>query len=216
MSAPDSPHSSCIPESFTEPFASAAAPSTTLNRVGPAFVAIYVLAIFGMWTAALTPTTITLALRVSQLTSSDASVTYSIVAAVGALISLPAQPFFGRLADITRSRFGRRRPWLVASAVGVLVGTGVMAASNSIPGLLIGWIITSVTGTIALTVLSSMIADSIPLHRAGFVAGLAGAAQGVGLMAGALIVRLTSDMTALVHTGNSRRGSGIDLRGDTA
>ncbi|MGF6888673.1 MFS family permease [Nocardia sp. GAS34] len=196
MTAPDSPIPAVATGNDAELRGNTSPGVITLNRVGSAFIWLYILAIFGVWTAVLTPTMITLALRVSQVDPSDASVAYSAIAATGALIALPAGPFFGRLADITMTRFGRRRPWLVVAAIGILVGNGIVAFAGGVPGLIAGWIIVSVAGTIGLTVLWSMIADSIPPERAGFVAGLAGAAQGVGLIAGTFIVRITPGMTA--------------------
>ncbi|PSR66889.1 hypothetical protein C8258_18650 [Nocardia sp. MDA0666] len=196
MTAPDSPIPAAATGNDSEVTSDDFSSAVTLNHGSSAFIWSYIFAIFGVWTAVLTPTMITLALRVAQADPADASVTYSAIAAIGALVSLPARPFFGRLADITMSRFGRRRPWLVLAATSILVGNGIVAVSDSIPGLVIGWIIVSVAGTIGLTVLWSMIADSIPPDRAGFVAGLAGAAQGVGLIAGTFIVRITPGMTA--------------------
>ncbi|MEU1208362.1 MFS transporter [Nocardia sp. NPDC005825] len=196
MTVPDSPTPAVETDSDSGEFDDAAPVAVTLNRTGTAFIWAYILAIFGVWTAVLTPTMITLALRVAQAVPENASVAYSAIAAIGALVSLPAGPFFGRLADITMSRFGRRRPWLVVAATSIIVGNLIVAMSGSMAGLIAGWIIVSVSGTIGLTVLWSMLADSIPPERAGFVAGLAGAAQGVGLIAGTFIVRITPGMTA--------------------
>lgn len=196
MTTPDSPIPAVATGNNSEPSSGDSPTAITLNRAGPVFIWSYIFAIFGVWTAVLTPTMITLALRVAQAVPTDTSVTYSAIAAIGALVSLPAGPFFGRLADITMSRFGRRRPWLVVAAAAILAGNGIVAVSDSIAGLVVGWIVVSVAGTIGLTVLWSMITDSIPPERAGFVAGLAGAAQGVGLIAGTFIVRIASGMTA--------------------
>ncbi|MBF6275604.1 hypothetical protein A5780_06015 [Nocardia sp. 852002-20019_SCH5090214] len=196
MTAQDSPTPATDTETGSTVSTDASPAAITLNHAGNAFIWTYVLAIFGVWTAVLTPTMITLALRVAQAVPAHTSVAYSAIAATGALISLPAGPFFGRLADITMSRFGRRRPWLVVAATTILAGNAIVAVSGSIAGLIVGWIIVSVSGTIGLTVLWSMLADSIPPERAGFVAGLAGAAQGVGLIAGTFIVRITPGMTA--------------------
>ncbi|WP_084508880.1 MFS transporter [Nocardia pseudovaccinii] len=196
MTASDSSTPATHAEIIAETSETTAPSSVTLNQVGPTFLWSYVLAIFGVWTAVLTPTTVTLALRVSEAIPTNSSVVYSLIAAIGALVALPAGPFFGRLSDITMSRFGRRRPWLVASAISILAGNAMVAFVGSLPGLIVGWMVVSVAGTVGLTVLWSMIADSIPPHRAGLVAGLAGAAQGVGLIAGSFVVRITADMTS--------------------
>lgn len=51
---------------------------------------------------------------------------YGLLATAGALIAAVANPLFGSMSDRTRSRFGRRTPWIVSSASIALLGLVLM------------------------------------------------------------------------------------------
>src|SRR4051794_3435666 len=99
-------------------------PARTQGRASARFIAIYALAYATLWLALLTPAIISLALRVRQLAPGNAAEPISWVLMTGAVVALVSNPVFGALSDRTRSRFGRRRPWLVG---GVLCGCGALA-----------------------------------------------------------------------------------------
>ena len=97
-----------VPTSATETGATSNVP----QRVGPVFIGIYVLALFGIWMSINLPASVTLALRIDELDPDGKATSYSMAAGIGTLTALIANPLFGRLSDRTRSRFGRRRPWI--------------------------------------------------------------------------------------------------------
>ncbi|MER6988575.1 MFS transporter [Saccharopolyspora hirsuta] len=81
------------------------------------------LANLGLYSALLTPVVVTMALRVAEVAPQHKESTLGLVLGVGAVLAMIANPLFGRLSDRTRSRFGRRRPWLVGTAaVAALLG----------------------------------------------------------------------------------------------
>lgn len=99
----------------------------TRPPVSIGFVALYVLAQFGIWVALLTPVVLTLALRVGDIASeAEKSRWLGIILAIGGFVALVATPICGALSDRTRSRFGRRRPWLVGGLV--VADSGLLAA----------------------------------------------------------------------------------------
>ena len=63
------------------------------------FIACYAFALLGAWMAIMTPATVTLALRVAQIDPLGKERNYSLVAGVGALFALCANPLFGALSD---------------------------------------------------------------------------------------------------------------------
>ena len=62
---------------------------------------------------------VSLALKVNSLVGIEqAPNSLALVAGVGALLAMFANPFFGKLSDRTSSRLGMRRPWMVIGLVG--------------------------------------------------------------------------------------------------
>ncbi|PRB04269.1 MFS transporter [Microbacterium sp. MYb64] len=108
--------------------------------------------------------------------------TFAIIATVGALCALVAQPIAGQISDRTRSKYGRRAPWILVGAIaGGLALTG-LAFANSFVGILIAWCLVQVGYNIAQGPLSAVLPDRVPVSRRGTFAAL----SGIGLMAGAL------------------------------
>ncbi|MFJ4167147.1 MFS transporter [Microbacterium sp. NPDC089698] len=108
--------------------------------------------------------------------------TFAIIATVGALCALVAQPIAGQISDRTRSKYGRRAPWILVGALaGGLALTG-LAFANSFVGILIAWCLVQVGYNIAQGPLSAVLPDRVPVARRGTFAAL----SGIGLMAGAL------------------------------
>ncbi|MFH8251440.1 MFS transporter [Microbacterium sp. B2969] len=106
----------------------------------------------------------------------------AIVATIGALAAMLAQPIAGQVSDRTRSRFGRRAPWIIIGALaGALALTG-LAFSTSLVGVIIAWTLVQVAYNFAQGPLSAVMPDRVPLKRRGTFAAL----SGIGLMVGAL------------------------------
>ena len=63
---------------------------------------------------------------------------------LGADFGFLASPFFGKLSDRTTSRFGMRRPWLIAGVIGTAIGLLIVAFAQTIPMILLGWCVTNV------------------------------------------------------------------------
>jgi MFS family permease len=159
------------------------------NPVGAWFVAVYALAYASLWLALLTPATVTLALRVRQMASGDSARLISEVLLAGALVALVSNPIFGALSDRTRSRFGRRRPYLL---LGALVGLGALWLIAVAPGLrlvLIGWCLAQLSYNAVLAAMVAVVADEIPASRRGTVVGVLGICMPVGQIAGTFLVQ---------------------------
>ena len=159
------------------------------KRVGVRFVTLYALAMFGIWMSIMLPASVTLALRISQIDPDGKNVSYSIAAGVGTLVALIANPLFGRLSDRTRSRFGRRRPWIVIGLTGTIVGAAVIGLSNSFPLLLLGWIIMQAFVNAAIAATLAIVPDRVPPSQQGLVGALSGMASSAALLVGVFFVQ---------------------------
>jgi MFS family permease len=178
-------------------------PAAAREKASARFVAIYALAYAALWLALLTPAIITLALRVRQLFPGNAAEPISRVLMAGAIVALVSNPIFGALSDSTRSRFGRRRPWLVG---GVLCGCAslvVIGLAPTINMLLYGWCAAQLSFNAVLAAMVAIVPDRIPPVQRGTVVGILGVCMPIGQITGTFLVQqLSVNMTlALVIPG---------------
>lgn len=166
--------------------------------VGWPFIAAYGVAYTGLWMALLPPILVGLAMRVREIAPADATASLSLVVSVGALVALFGNPFFGRLSDRTASRFGMRRPWLVAGALGGTAGLATIAVAASVPQLLLGWCITQLAFNAELAALVAIFSDQIPASQRGTVSGIVGVSLPLGMTAGTFLVQAVEHSTLAV------------------
>jgi MFS family permease len=161
------------------------------RRVGWGFISLYTLAYMSTNLLFLAPVLVTLALKVDSLVGNRrAPASLALVAAVGALLAMVANPFFGRMSDRTASRLGMRRPWMVGGLAGGSIGIGIVALAPSIPVLLAGWCITQVCFNALLAAMVAVMPDQIPSLQRGRVSGVLGVCLPVGSVCGAFVVKL--------------------------
>jgi len=167
-------------------------PAVAEGRASARFIAIYAIAYAALWLALLTPAIISLTLRIQQLAPDNAAEPISWVLMTGALVALVSNPVFGALSDRTRSRFGRRRPWLVG---GVLCGCGALAVIGLAPTInmvLLGWCLAQLAYNAVLASLVAIIPDRIPTAQRGTVVGILGVCMPIGQITGTYLVQLLS------------------------
>jgi MFS family permease len=103
---------------------------------------------------------------------------------------------FGAMSDRTRSRFGRRRPWLVG---GVLCGCAALAVIGLAPTInivLLGWCVAQLAYNAVLASLVAVVPDRIPPVQRGTVVGILGVCMPVGQITGTYLVQqLSFNMT---------------------
>lgn len=140
------------------------------------------LAIFMIWGAVpgiLLPQQITLAFgEENQINVAN----LAIVSTIGAFAAMIAQPVAGQISDRTRSRFGRRAPWIVIGALAGGLSLLGLAFANTLVGFIVAWVLVQVSYNIAQGPLSAVMPDRVPLKRRGTFAAL----SGIGLMVGAI------------------------------
>ncbi|HEY6924086.1 MAG TPA: MFS transporter, partial [Steroidobacteraceae bacterium] len=156
-------------------------------EVPAAFVASYAFAYASLWLALLTPATITLALRVSQIVTGDVAHPISRVLYAGALVALVSNPIFGALSDRTRSRFGRRKPYLVIGAIGGFAALAFISVAGSLRSIMVGWCLAQLAYNAVLSALVAIVADRIPASRRGTVVGILGMCMPVGQISGTFL-----------------------------
>ena len=118
----------------------------------------------------------------AQFGEADKVANLAIVMTIGAFFAMLAQPIAGQVSDRTRSRFGRRAPWIFIGALAGGLALVGLAFANSLVGVVIAWTLVQITYNFAQGPLSAVMPDRVPLKRRGTFATL----SGIGLMVGAL------------------------------
>jgi MFS family permease len=161
------------------------------QRAGKAFMVGLPIASAGLWMAVLAPALVVLAIKIAELTTPDTRAgAYSLVAGVGALIALLANPVFGRLSDRTTSRFGMRKPWIIGGSLLGLAGLFILGSATGVTGVLIGWIIAQLSFNAALAALVAALPDQAAPDQRGKLSGLVGMTLPIGLVAAAFFAQL--------------------------
>jgi len=108
---------------------------------------------------------------------------FGYISALASVLALFGSPIAGALSDRTRSRFGRRTPWILAGGV---LSLGLMAILGAIHQVLmvgIMWGCIQVTANLSQAALMGAVPERIaPHHR-----GIAGSLLGLGIPIGSLI-----------------------------
>jgi MFS family permease len=161
-------------------------PESELPKVDSRYIWLIVLAQFGVFVAFITPIAISLAIRVNEL-APDHEEYLGYITGAGALVGVIWGPFLGVASDRTRSRLGRRRPFMIAGTLLGVVALVVMALAPSVPVLGLGWILAQLGWGQALSNLQISTADRLPESQRGKVAGLAGFATQIAPVFGVIM-----------------------------
>jgi MFS family permease len=96
------------------------------------------------------------------------------LAALGAITAVILQPLVGALSDRTASRLGRRRPYIIAGGVLMLIGLTLLAASRMIVPYIIGLFLVVVANTVSGTAYQGLVPDKVPAKQRGVASGYMG------------------------------------------
>ena len=119
-----------------------------------------------------------------------------VISASGAVLAILVQPAAGALSDGCRSRWGRRKPYILAGTLGDLVCLLGLALAGSYAALLLPYCALQVCSNTAEGAYQGLLPDQVPPDGRGRAAGYYGLAVFVGTALGFL---LTGQLIALGH-----------------
>jgi MFS family permease len=151
----------------------AGTPGDDLPKVSARYIWFLLLALFGTYVAFVTPIALSLAIRVKELAPANEEY-LGYVIGVAAAVSLVSGPVAGILSDRTRTRLGRRRPWLIAGSVLGSVGLFVIAVAPNVLVVGVGWVIAALGWNTVIANITNSQADRLPESQRGKVGGLVG------------------------------------------
>lgn len=165
--------------------------------VSRGWTAGYAVASTGMWLAFLTPAQVQLARQAEVFAPGDKTALLGLATGVGAAVTAVAVPVLGALSDRTRSRYGRRKPWVLGGVLVAAAGLLWLATASSATTMVAGWVVAQLGLAGVQAALVSTIPDRVPRPQLGVVAGWAGMTQMLGALLGTVLVnRIVVDLAA--------------------
>jgi len=169
------------------------------KEVGPKFVGGLVFAQLVFFIALLGPAIIGIGLKVQAVVPrAEQTSAVGVIAGFGALFAVIGNVVCGRLSDRTTSRFGRRRPWIVAGTVVMTLAFVVMALGQTVPVITAGWCLAQLGANATLAPFIATISDQVPKFQRGSVSALLGIAQNVGILGGTYLAQLFKDQLVVL------------------
>lgn len=190
----DEPLVTPLPASVPAPVIDAVAldeiaqPTPGLPKVSARYIWFMVLAQFGVFMAFITPLAISLTIRVNTLAPGHPEYLGYITGA-GALFVMLTSPFMGIWSDRTRTRIGRRRPFMVGGMLVGVLSLVVMALAPNVFIVGFGWILAQWGWGTTLSNLQISTADRLPESQRGKVAGLTSFATQIAPVFGVILAQ---------------------------
>lgn len=142
------------------------------------------------------PIQVLIALQAQEIAPANKEYVVGLVTAAGALASTIGNPLAGAFSDRTRSRFGRRWPWVAGGAVVGVLGLVALSQTRSVPVMAAAWVVTQLGLNAIYAAVAAAVADQVPIRRRGEVGGWLGMAQTLGLVLGTAAAALAGGLTA--------------------
>jgi len=135
--------------------------------------------------------------KAEQIGGNDKALLLSQAAMLGGLTAAGANLLFGAMSDGTKSRFGRRRPWILAGFATAALALALIGAARNPLQLAVGLVTFQIAINALYAPLMALVPDLVPDDQKGLVCACTGVALPVASLFTALVVsQLASNITA--------------------
>ncbi len=153
------------------------------------FLFFLVFAAVGAGAAQMSLALLTLTLKATELDAAAATTIISISSGIAGVFTLFALPIVGALSDASRSRFGRRRPFLVTGAVSFAAGGVLLVTAPNIAVFVAAHLLVTFGFVCASVTTTALIADQLPADRRGPAAAFLSLATPMGALVGMAVAQ---------------------------
>lgn len=122
----------------------------------------------------------------------------ALVTTVAAVASMIAIPTGGAVSDRTRSRYGRRTPWIAVSALASGVLATLMGVASTLVGLVAVAFLLWFAANFFQGAITAVLPDRVPVERRGVASAVIGLGTPVGIVLGVNVVSRISQVAAYV------------------
>lgn len=138
--------------------------------------------------------------QIAALNPAEKANNLALMFAITSVFSTLTTPIAGALSDRTRTRWGRRSPWIaIASLIGSLCLFGV-SWQTSFWSLMVLWVMATVAYNSMQPAMTTVIADRFPPETRGAVSGIVGAGMTAGLTAGTVVAGYLAGARVLAYS----------------
>jgi MFS family permease len=128
--------------------------------------------------------TVLLPLQVEHIDRAHKVAALGVVSGVSAVFALVFNPIGGALSDRSRSRFGRRAPWLATTPVAVIVMLALLGRAGTLLLVAVAWCLAQAAANLYQAPLTAVIPDRVSRQRRGAASAVTGVSSVVGGVAG--------------------------------
>ena len=150
---------------------------------GLVFLVLYGVANMTIGVGTIAVATVLLPRHVASFTHGNQTGIFSLIIGIGAVAAVLTHPLVGMLSDRTTSRWGRRRPWLIAGGLLTVVTLLLLASATSLLAVTLEWICLQIGINSVQVALTALLPDQIPLRQRATVSAFA---AGLGILLGGL------------------------------
>lgn len=161
-------------------------PGDAGRRGLPRYLSLFALGNLALFATYAGVNSILLPVQVEHLDPANKETNLAIVSGVSAAFAALCNPLGGALSDRTRSRWGRRNPWLVGGALAALASLALLGSATAFWMLLIGWCAGQAFCNFYHAAITATIADRVVASRRGTASAMMGVANSAGMVVGSL------------------------------
>ncbi|WP_344128792.1 MFS transporter [Saccharopolyspora halophila] len=169
----------------TAPATASTSAAIVESRTAPRGFTIFVaFAAIGAGAAQMSAALLTLTLKATELDSAAATTIISLSSGIAGAFTLIALPTVGALSDRTRSRLGRRRPYLLAAAAAFALGGLLLITAPAVPVLVLAHLLITTGFVTAGVTTTALVADQLPPDERGPVTAMLSMGTPLGALVG--------------------------------
>ncbi|MBW3087536.1 MFS transporter [Bifidobacterium sp. 82T24] len=131
--------------------------------------------------------------KIADIDPNDKVTLVAAFSSVSMIIGLFFNILFGAFSDVTRTRFGKRTPWIVGGSIISAVLLYGLSTASSIPSLLVWWCCCEAVINGVAAPMIAQLSDRVPDHRKGTVSACYGISQTIGNQIGIAVASLYLD-----------------------
>jgi len=170
---------------MTAPAAQLVEPTVPVSR---AWTVRFSLVWLGVWMATLVPVQLALPDQLDTIDHAHKVRDFGLINGLVGIVALVTLPLFGALCDRTRSRFGRRRVWVIAGVAVYVGGLLLTGFQTTWVGVGLAWAAASLGANMAMAGLTAAIADEVPDSQRGMISSAIYGPQALGIVVGLIAV----------------------------